>query len=238
MISSTSATAPVAGRALRRGSDRNDARCCRRPEPRRASGCRTATWYVVCGMTTKSSCPRSNRRRRALARGRRRRCTRPRRCAPSCRSDRCPTVREQRLIRGLAEDDHACAGAGPRASVKKRPADSLRKLMSANCSVAPRTPSVLRAVAAVEHALRRRCRRPAPSQMSTMPTDGASFSMARGIVHGEVRPPHQLGEVGARREADAAELRDEDRVRPELANAVAQRLVEAADERGHADDRR
>ena len=60
--------------------------------------------------------------------------------------------------------------------------------------------------------------------MSTVCTDGASFSMALRVVHGQVRPAQQVGEVAARREAHAAELGDEDRVRPELPDAVAQRL--------------
>src|SRR5690606_2974453 len=49
---------------------------------------------------------------------------------------------------------------------------------------------------------------------------------------------HELHERGARRKADGAEALDVDRLRPERRNGIAQGGVEAADERGHPDDRR
>ena len=54
----------------------------------------------------------------------------------------------------------------------------------------------------------------------------------------QVRPLEQLLELGAAGEAGDAEALDEDRVRADRADHVAQRLVEAADHRRHADDRR
>ena len=58
------------------------------------------------------------------------------------------------------------------------------------------------------------------------------------VLDRQVRTARHLEKALARREAQRAELLDDDRVRPELADRVAQRLVEAADERRHADDRR
>ena len=53
-----------------------------------------------------------------------------------------------------------------------------------------------------------------------------------------VRPLQHLLEVGAGREAHRRELGDEDGVRPNRPEHVAQRFVEAAQQRRHADDRR
>ena len=57
------------------------------------------------------------------------------------------------------------------------------------------------------------------------------------VLDGEPRPLDQVDERRARREADRAEALHEDRPRPQRSDRVAQRRVEAADERGHADDR-
>ena len=57
------------------------------------------------------------------------------------------------------------------------------------------------------------------------------------ILDGQVGTLHDLEKGCARREAEGAELLDVDRVRAELADRIAQRLVETADERGHADNR-
>jgi hypothetical protein len=59
-----------------------------------------------------------------------------------------------------------------------------------------------------------------------------------GVADVEVRPLHQLAELDLVGEAGHAELLEVDDVRPALRDQVAQRLVEAANQRGHADNRR
>ena len=94
----------------------------------------------------------------------------------------------------------------------------------------------LRAVVAVEHArLGRRAARAQPDV-----DDAGRWRQLldrRRIFDGQVRPAEQFGELVAGGEAHAAELRHEDGVRSELADAVAERMVEAADERRHPHDR-
>src|SRR4029079_14540412 len=63
-----------------------------------------------------------------------------------------------------------------------------------------------------------------------------TFDGAR-VLHRQVRTPSDLEEALARREAERAPLLHDDRVGPELADRLAERVVEAADERRHPDDR-
>ncbi len=57
------------------------------------------------------------------------------------------------------------------------------------------------------------------------------------VLHREIRPARHLEEAAPGGEAQGAPLLHDDRVRSELADRIAQRVVEAADERRHADDR-
>src|SRR5690606_36118256 len=59
-----------------------------------------------------------------------------------------------------------------------------------------------------------------------------------GVLRRHVGAFQQFLKVGPGHRADATELGDEDRVRPDGGNRVAQRLIEAANQCGHADDRR
>src|SRR6266508_2216195 len=67
----------------------------------------------------------------------------------------------------------------------------------------------------------------APSQTSTSATDGQSRSIARAS---------SMVRLGRR--ATSRKLLHDDGIRPELRDGVAERLIEAADERRHPDDRR
>ena len=82
------------------------------------------------------------------------------------------------------------------------------------------------------------CCRIAPSQTSISATDGHSRSIATRILPRQVRTARDFEEALARREAERAPLLHHDGVRAELADRIAQRVVEPADERRHADDRR
>ena len=74
--------------------------------------------------------------------------------------------------------------------------------------------------------------------MSTTPDRRRQPLDGLGVADGQVGTAHQILEFGAAADADDAQLAQINGVGPELADAVAQRLVEAADERRHADDRR
>ena len=57
-----------------------------------------------------------------------------------------------------------------------------------------------------------------------------------GIARGKTGTSQQLGEILSRCQTDPRELNDEDRVRPDLTDALAQRLVEPSDDGRHTDD--
>ncbi len=78
-----------------------------------------------------------------------------------------------------------------------------------------------------------------------MLTDASESSLRVHGVHvgwSEIRPSHELGELSTRAQADGAEFGEKDRIGSHGADALAQRLVKAADQRrdphdGHdADD--
>ena len=145
--------------------------------------------------------------------------------------------REQRLVRAVA-DDGDVAGArhflfGERAArVHLGKVDLDVLLGGAHDRRQPRP------LAPVEHALHARRSGPAAADPDVDHADGGGLPLDRvHVVGGDQRPPHQLEERRPRRKAEAAEALHEDRVRAERVDRVAERRVEAANQRGHADDR-
>src|SRR5207245_3031606 len=83
------------------------------------------------------------------------------------------------------------------------------------------------------------CRRPAGAELDVDELDRARLLLERARVgNRQVRPLDQLLELGTAGEAGDAEALDEDRVRSDGADHLAQRLIEPANHRRHADDRR
>src|SRR5437867_3732501 len=80
-------------------------------------------------------------------------------------------------------------------------------------------------------------RRPAGAELDVDELDRARLLLERARVGDrQIRPLDQLLELRAAGEAGDAEALDEDRVRADGADHLAQRLIEAADHRRHADD--
>ena len=181
---------------------------------RRVASVLNMIWWVVCGITTMSSWslpnPPTDGR---FARARRRPCTRWRRCGPSCRSGRGRTWRTApgRPCRRAPTTRRRCSTSG---WVKKRPSATLAKLRLGELLGGADDRQLPRPLAAVVHALGR-LRHAGAEQTSTICDRRRQLLDRLGVVHRQVRPPQQVRELGAAREADDAELGDEDRVRAE-----------------------
>src|SRR6185295_3348526 len=141
--------------------------------------------------------------------------------------------REEQLIRRVAQDDHVPAvlqlGAVEEAAAEDRDSRALGKMLAR-----AEHDNRLRLLAPVEHAAKLRAGA-AAAELDVDELDGLRLLLDRARVrHREVRPLDQLLEFTADGARDAESL-DEDRIRPHRADHVAQRLVEAADHRRHAD---
>jgi hypothetical protein len=145
-----------------------------------------------------------------------------------------PGFREQPLVGGVAQHDHAAAvehfGLGEEAPDLDFREPRLGELLGGADDR-----ELLGPVAAVVHPLGG-LRQPGAEQ-DVHGLDGGRQLLDRlGVVDRQVRTTQQIRELGAAPDADDAQFGEDDRVRTERLHAVAQRLVEAADERRHADD--
>ena len=138
--------------------------------------------------------------------------------------------------RAVAEHDdlRRCSTS---AEMKTRPASSLAKLTADQFSVAPRIADLLASGRSRSRRATGCCPLRAQPHVDERHRRAVALDRAR-VLDRQVRAPRHFEEALAARGGQSAELLDDDRVRSELADRVAQRLVEAADERRHADDRR
>ena len=146
-------------------------------------------------------------------------------------------IRKEPLVRPLPQDDYAAPVAhfalGEEAAGVERQAEDIRIVVhGADNSQGKRLLPIVR------DARPDRPRAPlayrdgdAADRLGRLALDGA------GVGRRQCRPIQQRLELGAGHHAQAGELRHEDRVRSQLADAVAQRRVEAEDERRHPDHR-
>ena len=190
-------------------------------------------------MTTKSSWPALNPPTPGRLSNTPTTCSAGRRRGRSCRSDRCRSA-EQQLDTAVWPSTTTFFRYWTSVPLKNRPSVRIEmRVPSAKFSVVPKTISGRRLRVAVEDALLRRRAEPAGAELDVDELNRRSPALDRARIRDrQVRPLHQLGELGAAREAGEAEALDEDDVRADRADHVAQRLVEAADHRRHADDRR
>ncbi len=144
---------------------------------------------------------------------------------------------EQHLVRRVAEDDDVLPvlhlRAVEEAAAEDGDARPLREVFRR-----AEQDNRLRLDIAVKHALLVRLRT-AGAQLDVDQLNRRPLVLERaGIGDGQIRALEQIRDFRAVGEAGDAEALDEDRVRPDLADQLAERLIEAANERRHADDRR